>query len=134
MTSVKELFFHRLRKEWRYQYEVWKTAVDWVVWLYILIPALSVLGYQYYLVWDGIAEWVTLFPEVFFLVTFVLLKSFCDRSFIFTRGGFAFYKATEYLVFYLIATWFYLYAAAKCAHFRCSSDVTFAFLAFLHWS
>ena len=86
MTSVKELFFHRLRKEWRYQYEVWKTAVDWVVWLYILIPALGVLGYQYYLVWDGIAEWVTLFPEVFFWLPLFFLSRFATVR-LFLREG-----------------------------------------------
>ncbi|OIJ20683.1 hypothetical protein BKP45_08550 [Anaerobacillus alkalidiazotrophicus] len=74
MTSVKQLFFLRLKKEWGYQYGVWKTAVDWVVWLYILIPGLGILGYHYYLLWEGTAEWISQFPVQFFWLPLFLLS------------------------------------------------------------
>lgn len=100
MTSIKELFFLRLKKEWRYQYDVWKTAVDWVVWLYILIPALGVLGHQYYLVWNGTAEWVSQFPLTFFWIPLFFLSRFAtvrlflrEGDLLFVRQDFSWYYA-----------------------------------------
>ncbi len=38
MTTIKKLFWQRLVSGWKYQYSVWKTVVDWIVALYIVIP------------------------------------------------------------------------------------------------
>ncbi|MCD8511942.1 MAG: ABC transporter permease [Bacillus sp. (in: Bacteria)] len=73
MNNVWELFLFRLKKEWKYQYGVWKTAVDWVVWLYILIPVLAIVGYQYYLLWQGVAQWVDIFPPFLYWFNFFFL-------------------------------------------------------------
>jgi len=47
MMTVPKLFWQRLASDWRYQYEAWKTAVDWVVALYIVIPFLGLFIYEY---------------------------------------------------------------------------------------
>lgn len=75
MTTVFRLFFFRVKKEWQYQYSVWKTAVDWIVWLYILLPILIFVSYQYYLLWGGQANWVALIPD--FLFSYVLFFLVC---------------------------------------------------------
>ncbi len=73
MTSVKQLFFSRFKKGWLYQYKVWKSAIDWVVWLYILLPALAIFIYQYYLLFLGQVEWARVVPiELTWVLLFLL--------------------------------------------------------------
>lgn len=73
MRNPTKLIFHRIKNEWGYHYKVWKTAVDWIVWLYILIPALIAAGYQYYSLWTGQAEWPHHFPLTFSWFIFFVL-------------------------------------------------------------
>ncbi|MCR6109634.1 ABC transporter permease [Bacillus sp. A301a_S52] len=70
------IMIRRLKSEWSYHYSVWKSAVDWVIWLYILIPALIVFGYQYYALWTGVADWPNHYPLTFtwFIFFIVSLK------------------------------------------------------------
>lgn len=42
MITVRKVFIQRVISEWKYQYEVWKTVVDWIVVLYIVIPFLYI--------------------------------------------------------------------------------------------
>ncbi|MFP3490042.1 ABC transporter permease, partial [Staphylococcus sp. SIMBA_130] len=47
----------------RYKIRDLKAALDWTVWLYILIPAL-VIGVAYYRSWWLVApDWLTVIPE-----------------------------------------------------------------------
>lgn len=84
MINPVQLFLFRLKKEWGYHYQVWKTAVDWVVWLYILVPILTIFSYQYYLIWNGRAGWIEGFPIeltwffFFFISTTGTIRLFLD--------------------------------------------------------
>jgi len=62
MMTATQLFFRRVKTEWQYQYKVWKTAVDWIVWMYILIPFLIIVGSQYYAIWTEQVGWTDTFP------------------------------------------------------------------------
>lgn len=73
MKNARDLFLFRLKKEWNYQYGVWKTAVDWIVWLYILIPVLAILGYNYYLLWQGTVQWIETYPPFLIWFSFFFL-------------------------------------------------------------
>ncbi len=40
MITVRQLFLQRLSNEWKFQFGVWRTAIDWTVALYMVIPTL----------------------------------------------------------------------------------------------
>ena len=62
MITVTRLFFRRIVSDWKYQYQVGKTAVDWIVALYIVIP-FSAIFINYYLSWWRKApEWLAYIP------------------------------------------------------------------------
>uniref|UniRef100_UPI003D1DE882 ABC transporter permease n=1 Tax=Kroppenstedtia sanguinis TaxID=1380684 RepID=UPI003D1DE882 len=48
-----DLFKRRLLEEWRFQYRVWRTVLDWTVILYLGIPALVFLWIQYRSGWEA---------------------------------------------------------------------------------
>jgi ABC-2 type transport system permease protein len=60
--TVRQLFFKRLSENWKYQYGVLRTAVDWTVALYIIIPFLVFIGYQYVSWWHGAPDWIIPVP------------------------------------------------------------------------
>lgn len=62
MITVRRLFFRRIISEWKYQYHVWKTAVDWIVALYIVIPFLLIFLNTYLSWWRKIPDWFNYFP------------------------------------------------------------------------
>lgn len=62
MMTVKKLFWRRVREEWAFQWSVWRLAVDWVVALYVVIPALAFAGYHYLLWWKRSPEWFAFIP------------------------------------------------------------------------
>ncbi|TMV45099.1 hypothetical protein FE783_30015 [Paenibacillus mesophilus] len=68
MIDARKLFRRRLISEWRFQYRVWKMAVDWTVALYIVIPALLVAGYQYVSWWGDMPGWGRAVPETAWLI------------------------------------------------------------------
>ncbi|MEK5441475.1 ABC transporter permease [Fredinandcohnia sp. FSL W7-1320] len=68
------LFKTRFRKEIGYQWGVFKSVVDWTIFLYLFIPALAIGGYHYYIWWSEIPSWVNGFPLTFL---FILLYFFC---------------------------------------------------------
>ncbi|MBU9711670.1 ABC transporter permease [Evansella tamaricis] len=102
MGSVRDLFFLRLKKEWVYQYSVWKTAVDWVVALYILVPVLAILGYQYYLLWEGSAEWVIQFPALFYWLPLFFLSRYGTVRLFLREGDLLFLRQQSNWYFSLI--------------------------------
>jgi len=60
--TVTRLFFQRLISDWKYQYQVWKTAVDWIVALYIVIPFLAIFISVYVSWWRAVPEWLIYIP------------------------------------------------------------------------
>lgn len=64
MKTPNRLFFNRLTAEFKYQYGVWRTAIDWTVALYIVIPTLYVITLQYINWWQMRPEWLKFFPYI----------------------------------------------------------------------
>ncbi|RKL67176.1 hypothetical protein CR203_11745 [Salipaludibacillus neizhouensis] len=60
--TPKQLFQQRLKREWNYHYEVWKSAVDWIIALYFIVPFVIFICYQYYSIWTDQAPWIEAFP------------------------------------------------------------------------
>lgn len=58
MITPTQLFFRRAGSDWKYQYGVWKTAVDWTVALYIVIPAVLIGLNGYALLWKNQYGWM----------------------------------------------------------------------------
>ncbi len=96
MMTVTRLFFQRLLAGWRYQYEVWKTAVDWVVALYIIVPFLAIFLNFYVSWWRESPEWLGYIPlNVLWTVIFIfawsgtirILVEEADQLFLLQRQG-----------------------------------------------
>lgn len=62
MMTVTGLFFRRLVSEGRYQYQIWKTAVDWIVALYIVIPFFAIFINFYLSWWRKAPGWLDYIP------------------------------------------------------------------------
>ncbi|MCC3358008.1 ABC transporter permease [Bacillus sp. REN16] len=70
----KSLFKTRFRKEVAYQWGVFRSVVDWTIFLYLFIPVIVIGGYHYYTWWSDIPGWFNGFPLSFI---FGLLYLFC---------------------------------------------------------
>lgn len=83
MNTAVKLFFRRLIDDWKFQYNVWKTVVDWTILLYILIP-LAVVGIrQYLLLWHVTPGWLDKLPfELFVSIAFLFAWKGTARFFI----------------------------------------------------
>jgi ABC-2 type transport system permease protein len=60
--TVAKLFRRRLLRFWREQWKVWRTALDWTVWLYVVIPGLWIGGGLYVDVWNHPPQWLVDLP------------------------------------------------------------------------
>lgn len=74
MIQANRLFARRLRSEWKFQYKVWKMAVDWTVALYFVIPGLLVAGYNYTLWWRDMPVWGSYVPELALLALLYIVS------------------------------------------------------------
>jgi ABC-2 type transport system permease protein len=68
MLTPERVAFGRIKNNAGFQYRAWKMAVDWVVALYIVVPALIVLGYQYIHWWKEMPVWLEGVPYTVFRV------------------------------------------------------------------
>lgn len=50
---VKNIFNQRLRAHVKGLYDLYKSTIDWVTWLYIIIPVIAIISYHYYRLWKG---------------------------------------------------------------------------------
>ncbi|MFD0716586.1 ABC transporter permease [Paenibacillus sp. GCM10027626] len=57
-----KLFWRRLFRFWKEQWAVWRTALDWTVWVYILLPALWIGGGLYLELWQTQPAWMKSLP------------------------------------------------------------------------
>ncbi|MZP30402.1 hypothetical protein GTO91_11830 [Heliobacterium undosum] len=64
MITADSLFLRRLRSEWRFQYDLWKTVVDWTIALYLIIPALLLFADAYRSWWLAPPLWLAGLPAV----------------------------------------------------------------------
>jgi ABC-2 type transport system permease protein len=62
LTSSFRLFIRRVRSDWSYQYRALRTAVDWVIAIYFVIPVMLIAGYQYYSWWQSQPVWFSWIP------------------------------------------------------------------------
>ncbi|MDD9271685.1 ABC transporter permease [Paenibacillus sp. GCM10023248] len=62
MTNSFQIFARRVRSDWLYQYKALRTAVDWIIAIYFVIPLLIVAGYQYYSWWMSPPSWFSMIP------------------------------------------------------------------------
>lgn len=60
--SVGALFRRRVRRFWREQWKAWRTALDWTVWLYLVLPVLWIGGGTYLDAWHHPAAWLQQIP------------------------------------------------------------------------
>jgi ABC-2 type transport system permease protein len=74
MTTVKTLFWYRLVSGWAYQYSVWKTVVDWIIALYIVIPFSGIFLYTYVGWWKQVPAVLNYVPLNAFLVIVLLFS------------------------------------------------------------
>ena len=57
MKTAGKFFLHRVLKEWKFQVSVWRTAIDWTVALYMVVPALIVVIKQHIDWWQTGLAW-----------------------------------------------------------------------------
>jgi ABC-2 type transport system permease protein len=72
MLSSYRLFLRRMLSDWSYQYRTIRTAVDWTVAIYLVIPGLLVAGYHYASWWREAPGWFGWIPYSIVLVVFYL--------------------------------------------------------------
>ena len=96
MTTVSKLFLRRLINEWEFQLGVWKTAVDWTVALYFVIPTLYFLIKMYIDWWKVQPSWLAYLPFNSFALILLLftlrgdIRVFveeADQLFLYQKGG-----------------------------------------------
>ncbi|QHW29872.1 hypothetical protein GZH47_02850 [Paenibacillus rhizovicinus] len=59
---IGTLFRRRLGRFWIEQWRAWRTALDWTVWLYFILPMLWVGGGTYVDLWHDPPHWLTQLP------------------------------------------------------------------------
>lgn len=83
MLTPERVARKRIKEDAGFQYRAWKMAVDWVVALYIVIPALLILGYQYVQWWQEAPVWLEPVPySVFRIYLFVAAISGTIRYYV----------------------------------------------------
>lgn len=77
------LFRRRLLQHWKFQYGVWRIAIDWTVMLYLLIPGLLIGGYFYKSWWQEMPSWSEPVPFILLIgIVFLLCWTSSLRLFI----------------------------------------------------
>lgn len=66
MLTPQKVAWQRIKSNAAFQYRAWKMAVDWVVALYIVLPATAVLIYQYISWWGATPVWLEAVPYTVF--------------------------------------------------------------------
>lgn len=82
MKTPNKLFLNRLAAEIKFQYGVWRTAIDWTVALYFVLPTIYVAIREYLQWWQIRPEWVKFIPFLS-LVSVLYIFSWTGRIRIF---------------------------------------------------
>ncbi|NBD23116.1 ABC transporter permease [Paenibacillus glycinis] len=59
---VGTLFRRRLKRFWAEQWRAWRTALDWTVWVYFILPLLWIGGGTYLDIWHHPPDWLRQLP------------------------------------------------------------------------
>ena len=62
MNTVNAVFFRRMTDDWKFQYQVFRMAVDWTIALYIVAPLILIGAYHYYTWWQITPDWLLNIP------------------------------------------------------------------------
>ncbi|MFS0864489.1 ABC transporter permease [Fredinandcohnia sp. 179-A 10B2 NHS] len=73
------IFLQRLRKELSFQWNIFRSVIDWTIFIYLFVPALAIIGYNYYLLWVSQPDWVVAIPLPVYLS---VLYFFCWQGYI----------------------------------------------------
>ncbi len=96
MITPQQLFARRLASEWRFQYTAWRSVINWIVAIYIVLPAAVAGVYSYIMLWRQPPAWLGLIPlswlaaVVFYFAwsgTIRILVDEADQLFLLQRGG-----------------------------------------------
>lgn len=60
--SPQKWFLRRWWSDWRFQYQVWRTVIDWTVALYLIVPSLAILIDRYLAWWKEEPSWLSPLP------------------------------------------------------------------------
>lgn len=70
--NSKQLFSRRLRQNWNYQYDIFKTITDWTILLYCIIPSSLVFIIIYSSWWHKAPQWIEHVPFSYLFALFFL--------------------------------------------------------------
>jgi ABC-2 type transport system permease protein len=84
MLTPRQLFWIRLKKNAKEQLRVWKSVLDWSVWLYLVIPGLFIGGGLYREVLQEMPDWAMSLPwaKLYPILLLLLLLSGQVRIFV----------------------------------------------------
>jgi len=83
LTSWKNLFMRRLRTWLADDWKTLRTAVDWVIAIYFIVPGLIAAGLIYAAWWREPPPWLAYIPyEIMIVLVFVSTLSFSVRTFL----------------------------------------------------
>ncbi|CAH1216803.1 hypothetical protein PAECIP111893_04177 [Paenibacillus plantiphilus] len=81
--TVEKLYRRRVLRYWREQWRVWRVALDWTVWIYIILPPLIIGGGLYLELWTKQPEWLVKLPQwIFELLPFIAVVAGRMRTFV----------------------------------------------------
>lgn len=70
MSGIK-LWWLRAKRDWLYQFKIFRLVFDWTIIVYLIIPSLAFTCIAYKSWWTTVPSWLSPFPyELFFLVCF----------------------------------------------------------------
>ncbi|AVF28278.1 ABC transporter-like protein [Paenibacillus larvae subsp. larvae] len=74
MITVQQLVRRRIISNLLYQYKALRSAVDWTVALYLVIPVIAMAMYEYIRMWLFPPEWFYVLPYPVLLLVFCLFS------------------------------------------------------------
>ncbi|XEC93932.1 ABC transporter permease [Paenibacillus tarimensis] len=87
MYTPRQLFRIRLKRHLEEQVKIWRSALDWTVWLYILIPLLLLGGGTYIELWKTMPEWALAIPWAMYPIPLLLYLLLTSRLLVFIDEG-----------------------------------------------
>lgn len=73
-VNSRRLLYNRIRQNWKYQYGIIKTIIDWTIMLYLVVPTAVIGGAVYRSWWFDTPQWIEEMPfGLLFFVFFLLL-------------------------------------------------------------
>ncbi|MGD7044295.1 ABC transporter permease [Jeotgalibacillus proteolyticus] len=107
------LFRDRLKKDWRYQKDVWSSVMDWTIVFYLIFPALFFSGLFYRSLWTRPPEWFDMInPLGWVLLFFFFTLSGKWRTYLFEADAVFLTKRPEWISQILQSAWVYNFFAS----------------------